>query len=128
MIKKHTALIVDDSKPLSFFNKIVLERSNLFSSIKVAENGKDAIDLLKTDFIPDIIFLDINMPIMNGWEFLEEYSQISNDFIPVILLLGAALTNSDKKALDKYPMVKGVRAKTLSHDAILKIKKGILDA
>jgi CheY-like chemotaxis protein len=64
---KYKALLIDDSKPVSYFNKVVLERSGKFSSIEVASNGLEAIEALDAGYLADIIFLDINMPVMNGF-------------------------------------------------------------
>ncbi|WP_396597852.1 response regulator transcription factor [Dokdonia sp. R86516] len=117
----YKALIIDDSKPITFFNKIILERSLRFSEILVAVNGQEAIEILETGFNPDIIFLDLNMPIMNGWEFLDKYHQVNNRASQIIMLLGTTLSHEDQDRLSTYDCVKGIRAKMLSNTTLEEI-------
>ena len=67
-----SVLIVDDNQIDRLVAKKNLEMSGAFSEIQVATNGQEAMDLLDdfTKELPDYILLDINMPIMDGWEFL----------------------------------------------------------
>ena len=119
-------LIVDDSKPITFFNKIILERSSHFSEILIAANGQEAINILDTGFDPDIIFLDLNMPVMNGWEFLEHYNLQSNRNSEIIMLLGATLSKENLDKLNAYDFVKGIRSKMLSNVILAEIINNIL--
>lgn len=74
-------LLVDDNAGDNFWNKRIIKRSGLDVSVTVAFDGKEALDYLTTPDeqgnypMPGLIFLDINMPRMNGWEFLEAYDQ-----------------------------------------------------
>jgi CheY-like chemotaxis protein len=82
MNKVKTLGIVDDDKIYTFLVKKNIEQTNLVETIKVFDNGLDAIDFLKKnavnhDSLPEIILLDLSMPIMDGWEFLEEYILLS---------------------------------------------------
>lgn len=123
----YNALLIDDSKPVTFFNKVILERSGLFKTIEISQNGLEAVELLDKGFTPDIIFLDLNMPVMNGWEFLEEYSSKMIEHCTIILLLGTPLTESDMSRLSDYHFVYGIKAKMLSAATITEIKKNILE-
>lgn len=74
--------IVDDDDIFVFLTTKIIEQTNLVDLIKVFGNGLDAINFLKenknnVDALPDIILLDLNMPIMNGWQFLEEYNKLN---------------------------------------------------
>src|ERR1700741_4670028 len=77
--KLECILLVDDDHEDNFFHKLVIERMDITKKIEVAKNGIEALEYLKADHhvIPELIFLDINMPKMNGWEFLEEYQHLS---------------------------------------------------
>ena len=82
MNKVKTLGIVDDDKIYTFLVKQTIEETNLVDIIKIFDNGLDAIDFLKKnadnrDTLPEIILLDLSMPIMDGWEFLEEYLLLS---------------------------------------------------
>lgn len=74
--------IVDDDDIFVFLTTKIIEQTNLVDLIKVFGNGLDAINFLKenknnVDALPDIILLDLSMPIMNGWQFLEEYNKLN---------------------------------------------------
>jgi len=73
-------LLVDDDVINNELNKFVIENTGYAKNIEIALNGEEAINLLQkkdeTD-TPNLIFLDLNMPIMNGFEFLEEYKNMN---------------------------------------------------
>ncbi len=74
--------IIDDDPICVFGIKKLLKETNLFDTISTHANGLEAIQdfqksIDKNKSLPSIIFLDINMPIMDGWEFLEEFRKIS---------------------------------------------------
>lgn len=124
---KYKVLLIEDSPSVSFYNKLVLQRSQLFSIIRTCVNGKEALKIFEENFIPDIIFLDINMPVMNGWEFLDIYSKSVFSKSPVLMLLNVDQDSNDLERLKKYPVVKGVKEKMLSLDIVKEIKDGILE-
>ena len=81
MNRLKTLMLVDDDEIIVYLTKRIIAQTNLVELINVFGNGKDAIDYLKEnlnnpDLFPEIIFLDLFMPIMDGWEFLEEYIKI----------------------------------------------------
>ncbi|MCX6295281.1 MAG: response regulator [Bacteroidetes bacterium] len=70
--------IVDDDDIFVYITKKTIEQTDLVEQIKVFGNGYEAIKFLKeniknADALPEIILLDLNMPIMDGWAFLEEF-------------------------------------------------------
>jgi len=74
--------LVDDDEIFVFLTSKMLVHSKLVDLIKIFDNGYDALVFLKEnlgniDALPDIILLDLSMPIMDGWEFLEEYVKIN---------------------------------------------------
>jgi len=72
--------------------------------------------------MPDIIFLDANMPKMNGWEFVEEYKKIaSGKQKPVIIMLTTSLSPIDKERAAKVPEISGFETKPLSDQSFEKI-------
>ncbi|SEL47582.1 Response regulator receiver domain-containing protein [Aquimarina amphilecti] len=87
-------LLIDDDKATNFFNQRVVTKHNSFDNVNTVQSGKAALEYLskvenKEAVKPDLIFLDINMPAMNGWEFLVEFAKlnkITTEGIKVILL------------------------------------------
>ncbi len=80
-MKPINVFIVDDDKLFVFLTKKTINTTNLDTQIKEFGDGQDAIDHLKQiaghpELLPDIILLDLSMPIMDGWEFLEEYKHL----------------------------------------------------
>jgi CheY-like chemotaxis protein len=70
--------LVDDDEIFTFLTKRTIEETQLVDQIKIFSNGQDAIDFLERasgnkELLPDVILLDINMPILDGWGFLEEF-------------------------------------------------------
>ena len=75
-------MLVDDDDVIVFLTKKAIEQTKLVDLIKVFGNGLDALNFLKQnknnlDELPEIILLDLSMPIMNGWQFLDEYTKLN---------------------------------------------------
>lgn len=73
--------IIDDDEIFVYLTKRTIRQTGLVEHIEVFNNGLDALDFLdhnkdNAPALPEIIFLDLNMPIMDGWQFLEEFSKI----------------------------------------------------
>ena len=92
-------MLIDDNLDDIFFQERVIRKSNATNLIVVKQSGKAALEYLKTkdlhrDMHPDLIFLDINMPGMNGWEFLVEYKKLNKELQSDIIVV--MLTTSDR--------------------------------
>ncbi|WP_299182423.1 response regulator [uncultured Aquimarina sp.] len=81
---KSVCIIDDDNMYINLVSKII-ELKKLSENVIVFKNGKDALDFFITSIddhtnnrIPQVIFLDLNMPIMDGWEFLQEFDKIKD--------------------------------------------------
>ncbi|HRH48290.1 MAG TPA: response regulator [Panacibacter sp.] len=78
MNKIKNLALVDDDDIFVFLTKMTIESSNLVDIVKVFRNGREAINFLNENChnpnqLPEVILLDLSMPIMDGWQFLEEY-------------------------------------------------------
>ncbi|MBO42140.1 MAG: hypothetical protein CMM28_00300 [Rhodospirillaceae bacterium] len=93
-----TVLIVEDDEDLRAAMKDALSKSSY--KVHEAENGKIALKHLQTSTDqPDLILLDLNMPVMNGFEFLEEFRDNFSIEVPIVVITGADLTEDDKRFL-----------------------------
>src|SRR5258708_36657106 len=95
--KLNCILLIDDDEPTNFLNKMTIDQSGCAEWVQVVQSGQEALDYLqgtgrfknrKEDYPrPDLIFLDINMPAMDGWEFLDKYKELPKDQKAEIVLI-----------------------------------------
>ena len=98
-------MLVDDNDTDNFISKRIIEITNFADDVIVKNSGKSALDYLEENkedpnTLPEIIFLDINMPIVDGFLFLYEYEKFSNqikDKCRVIILS----SSDNKRDIDK---------------------------
>lgn len=75
--KLNCIAFIDDDEPTNFLNKITTEQTDCTDRVEVFQSGEEALAYLRGPFpSPDLIFLDINMPAMDGWEFLGKYKEL----------------------------------------------------
>jgi CheY-like chemotaxis protein len=123
--KLNCILLVDDDNDCNYFHTKLLKEMNCTDSIHIAHDGVEAIDFLyscdrEKSVIPDIIFLDINMPRMNGWDFLEAYEKLPLTFRATIILvmLTTSLNPDDKERASKSLLIKGFKEKYLDEKEV----------
>lgn len=105
MHKIKTLCVVDDDEIFQFLTRKVIEETGIVNQVKVFSNGLDAINYLKdgdgSKVLPDVIFLDLNMPVMDGWEFLEAYKQLQSGLekpIPIYIISSSIAPTDVQKA------------------------------
>ncbi|TDD74393.1 response regulator [Flavobacterium caseinilyticum] len=126
MTKKAIWIVDDDAIYQIIVNKII-QKSDMFSVISTFKNGKEAIDDLHTSLennadLPDIILLDINMPIMDGWEFMEEMGLIKPKFPKeiVVYIVSSSIAVEDKNKSKSYQNILGYLSKPVTvNDLVL---------
>ena len=118
-MKKFSAMIVDDSETDRYLLKRFLEKTELIGDIFEQNNGEAALDFLsdyacnkeksEESFPPTLLFLDINMPKMNGFEFLESYQNLIDkydDMSIVVMMFTSSVREEDMNKAFKFNCVK----------------------
>ena len=115
-------MLLDDNEATNFINKKFVKASGCTEKIYDFQSGKNALKYLTTNqnFLPELIFVDINMPIMSSWEFLEKLQQIiaNGKPEPKVVLLSTSLSPADQNMASKFSCINEIKLKPLSVDAI----------
>ena len=117
--------VIDDDEVHQLIVSTKLKRMNISQDIKSFSIAQQALEALKKsnkEDIPDVIFLDINMPAYDGWDFLEDYMVIADTIgkNPLIYMLTSSVSDADVAKANTYPLVSGYLIKPLK-DADLKL-------
>lgn len=123
--KLRCILLIDDNEADNFLHQTVIEDSGLAERVVAVTSGREALDFLTTreeDGFPrpDIIFLDINMPEMNGWQFFEEYEKldVSQRANVVVVMLTTSLNPADRERADQLGLFDSFLNKPLTEEAL----------
>ncbi len=127
-MKKKIIWIIDDD---AIYQKIIhklIERSGVISSHNSFTNGNEAINALKNtlnenDLLPDIILLDINMPVMDGWEFMEEIKTIKSKINKriIIYMVSSSIAPEDKNKSKNFSDIYSYIPKPVSVNDLIAI-------
>jgi CheY-like chemotaxis protein len=129
MKKLKNILLVDDDGINNFIVINKLNSIGLVDNIISVENGEEAILYIKNcinssiELLPELILLDINMPIMDGWNFLEEFSKLGLSFQEKmhIYMVSSSVYEEDIENSKNYPCVKTFISKPLSKSKLIEI-------
>ena len=114
-------LIIDDDPSINFLNKLVIEKSPVQAEVNVHTNASEALSEISSSTLsPKMILLDINMPIMDGWQFAQEYERLPEHVqSSKIFILSSSINPSDQEKAEQSPVIDGFYSKPLT-TAILK--------
>lgn len=122
--------LVDDDKIFQLTASKTLKATALTDSILQFENGEEALKFLRQhtsnpEVLPDYIFLDINMPMIDGWMFLEDYEQLKNKFSkPInIYMVSSSIDTRDIERAKKNINVKDYITKPVTRDKFIEVLK-----
>ena len=128
MRKFKSVLLVDDDPTINFVHKLFLTEWEVTDQIFTAANGQEALDFLEQneDFAqepPSMILLDINMPVMNGFEFLEAYEELpkSKKASVVMAMLTTSLHERDRAKAAKFISLDSYMSKPLEKDQLMSL-------
>jgi CheY-like chemotaxis protein len=120
-------LVIDDDEPTNFITHMILEETGCANHISIVQTGQEALEYLAKSESddpapafpsPDLIFLDINMPAMNGWEFLEHYKKLSKSHRVIVIMLTTSLFPEDKIKAREMPEIAGFENKPLTTEKV----------
>ena len=121
-------MLVDDDPDDNFFHERVIRKSDAANTVIAKQTGMAALDYLKSkkdnsDTHPDLIFLDINMPGMNGWEFLEEYNKLDKRFQShaIVVMLTTSVNPDDRMKAELLNGVSDFKTKPLTGEMLTEI-------
>lgn len=128
MTSKIKLLVIDDDDINIFIIKKIVEKTGFNVEMVAKTNGQMAIDYITMTLslqepLPHLVLIDINMPVLNGWEFLDAYGQLNiNQKIDMYMLSSSVYENDIEKA-KTYQSVKGFISKPLSIERLTELFK-----
>lgn len=136
MEKLKNILIIDDDPMTNYLHKRLLEKFEVSHEVEIAHGGEEALQRIKNniesrneDRIPQLIFVDLDMPLMDGFQFLEAYQNLNfkNKDSVVVSVLTSSFSASDIKRVKEYPIVKDYIVKPLTQEKMIEIMEQHFD-
>ncbi|MCS7017979.1 MAG: response regulator [Cytophagales bacterium] len=134
--KFHSVMLIDDNDIDNLINQKMLESANICENIYTHSGAKSAIEFLKNmeklskslpnaRILPDLIFLDIDMPLMDGFQFLDQFDKLSAETKRhcQIIMLTSSINQQDVHKAKSYGYVKKYINKPLTIEEIRKLEQ-----
>lgn len=132
MKKFKLLMFIDDDHPTNVYHRIILDDSELCESHQFFLSPQEALDYLESlssqadSVYPDIIFLDVNMPGMTGWDFMEQFQQFNIPHSPVVIMLTTSLYHRDVARGEENPHIYRILNKPLEIQHLQQLCKELL--
>lgn len=131
----NTAGIIDDDEIYQLVMKRTIEQSGMIKSILQFYDGEEAIYYFRekretTGVLPELILLDINMPYMDGWQFLDEFLKIefNKDYKLTIFIVTSSSTAEEINKAKQYSIVSGYHIKPITKDKFAEMMQSVIRA
>lgn len=114
-------ILIDDSEADNVYHEIMIRRAGFTGEVRIFDNGVDALAFLREDRldIPTCIFLDINMPMLNGFEVAEQATPLlQGKPATVLLMLTSSGAPGDQQRAREIPVIQGYVVKPLTADVV----------
>lgn len=121
--KLDRVLLVDDDDAVNFYHKIILEEEGIAKWIDVKDTSEQALDWLKHHRLPDLIVLDLNMPKMDGWAFIQEYRKLpkKSQSRCIIIIVSSSANPDDRQRAKETEEVSAFYSKPLTPEIVQEI-------
>lgn len=125
-------IFIDDDYATNFFHEIVVTDSGIVKDQKYFSSTVLALEHFKSmqnsleEKIPEVIFLDINLPEMTGWEFLAEFKDLKLNPMPKVIMLSTSMNPLDKLQAKENPLVLELIDKPLTVDYLSSLKNKLV--
>src|SRR4029078_2201061 len=131
--KLNCIMRIDDDEPTNFLNSMIIEEASCTNHLQIEDSGQRAINYLvnsekcahgtKNYLWTDLIFVDINMPAMNGWEFLAVYNELAKEHMGeiIMVMLTTSLNPDDEVKAKNFARVADFRLKPLTEQLLNEI-------
>ncbi len=126
MKKIDIACIIDDDPIFVFGAKKIMQYADFCSAFMIFHNGEEALINLKSiinagEKLPDLILLDLNMPIMDGWQFLDEFTKIKTEKSITIYIITSSVDPADVEKSKEYDNVNNYLVKPITLETLQKL-------
>lgn len=120
------AYIIDDDEIIIYLTGALLKKEEFCNRTETFTDGLQAIKRLKSamekqEQLPQVILFDLNMPVMDGWEFVEEYLKLGIDQSIPLFVFTSSINPADKEKSFSYSSIKGFIQKPLTKQKLDKI-------
>jgi CheY-like chemotaxis protein len=123
-------MLIDDDEIFTYIIKKIIEESEIAEQISIFSNGRDAINYLtevaeEETLLPKVIFLDLNMPLLDGWGFLDEYIRLKPKMCKKINLyvITSSVSTYDHEKSKEYSDITDFIVKPLAKEKFISIVK-----
>lgn len=121
-------LLIDDDEVFNFLNEVVIRQVDCVENVVAVQSGEEGLKVLQElkaegATYPELIFLDINMPVMNGWEFIDNYKQLEfgHHNHPVLIMLTSSENPGDRARAAEVSVVNEYLNKPLTVETFQQI-------